>query len=243
MLKNKNYIFAIFIVPFIAKAQSTVHTNVLWAGYQGSIVFNKKWSVTTDVQIRTKNWAQNWLLYNIRTGLNYKFNEKISVTTGLAIFRTTQYDGNQYFYKNDWRLWQEFLYKQQFSSTTLAHRFRTEERFLQQVNNNKKTNQYQFMLRFRYRMEWQLPIVKNKWMVMIGDELMVNPTYINQSQFFDQNRTYAGIQLKIPSNTALQIQYYKILQWQSNTALLEDQNAIRVNLIQQFNFNKHKSAQ
>ena len=80
-------------------------------------------------------------------------------------------------------------------------------------------------------------------MVMIGDELMVNPTYINQSQFFDQNRTYAGIQLKIPSNTALQIQYYKILQWQSNTALLEDQNAIRVNLIQQFNFNKHKSAQ
>lgn len=238
-MKNNTYLWVLLFAPFTVKGQNTVRTQVLWAGYQGSIVFNKKWSVTTDVQIRTKEWAGQWLLYNIRSGINLKLNENTSLTAGLAIFRASQNEYNQKFFKNDWRIWQQYQFQHSLKQTKLFHRLRLEERFLQQVADHKKTNQYQFMLRLRYRIEWQLPLVKNKWIAMLGDELMINPAYINQSLFFDQNRSYAGFQYCIQKNSSLQIQFYKIFQWQSKTSIMENQDVIRLNFIQQLQLNNH----
>ncbi len=241
---TKQYIaFIILFLPIAAKAQhTTVHTNILWAGYNNTIRFNKKWSLVNDLQVRTKDWADKWLLYAIRTGLSYNINDNAAVTAGFTVFESAQYEGNDFFFKNEWRPWEQVSYQLKLKKINLLQRLRTEQRFLQQVVNNRKTNIYQYIFRLRYRFEWQFPLTENTITLIAGNEILVNPGYLNNSLFFDQNRTFAGINFKLSTTTNLQCQYIKIFQWRSTTSVLEDQNAFRVNVYQQFNTRKiHKS--
>ena len=237
---TRNHIFqVILLIPLASKAQHTTqHFNVIWAGYNNTIRFNKKWSLVSDAQLRTKDWAAQWMLYDIRSGLSYNINEQVAVTGGFALFRNAQYVGSQHFFKNEWRPWEEISYQLKLNKINLLQRLRTEQRFIQEVVNNKKTENYQYIFRLRYRFEWQFPLKENRFMLLAGNEIMVNPGYINNTLFFDQNRTYAGINFKFNSKNNLQCQYIKIFQWYSNTNVLDDQNVIRLNFIQQFNFRK-----
>jgi Protein of unknown function (DUF2490) len=230
-------------MPVASIAQHTImHTNILWSGYGNTIRFSKKWALINDVQIRTTDWADKWLLYGFRTGLSYNINEHVAATAGLTLFEGAQYEGRDLFFKNEWRPWEQVSYQLKLKKINLLQRLRTEQRFLQQVVNNRKTNIYQYIFRLRYRFEWQFPLTENTTTLIAGNEILVNPGYLNNSLFFDQNRTFAGINFKLSTTTNLQCQYTKIFQWHSNTSVLEDQNAFRVNVYQQFNTRKfHKS--
>ena len=240
MIVRKNIAFAFLLLPLASTAQHTTqHTNMLWAGYYNTIRVNKKWAIASDAQLRTKNWADEWSQLLVRTGLTYSFNSNFSITGGLAFFKNAHYADKELLLKNEWRPWQELSYQLALHRINLLQRLRTEQRFLQEVVNNKKINSYQYIFRLRYKFEWQFPLQENNIRLLIGNEIMVNPDYINNTLFFDQNRTSAGINFKLNSNTNLQCQYIKIFQWHSNTKILEDQNVFRVNVIQQFNFKKN----
>ena len=192
--------------------------------------------MVNDVQVRTINWANDWLLYAGRSGISYNINKKITVTAGFALFRTAQNSGKKLFFKNEWRPWEEISYNLKLKNKiTLFQRLRTEQRFLQQTANNQKTGNYQYIFRIRYRFELQFPLKINTIKILAGNELFVNPGYLNNLLFFDQNRTFAGLNFKLSAHSVLQSQYIKIFQWRSTTSVLEDQNAIRVNFVQQFN--------
>ncbi|HEV8084430.1 MAG TPA: DUF2490 domain-containing protein [Chitinophagaceae bacterium] len=243
MITKKHIAFIILFLPIATKAQhTTVHSNVLWAGYGNAIRFNNKWSLLNDVQVRTNHWADKWLLYAIRTGLSYSINDNAAVTAGFTLFKSAQYEGSDLFFKNEWRPWEEVSYKIKIKKINLLQRLRTEQRFLQQVINNRKANIYKYIFRLRYRFEWQFPLTQNTIKLIAGNEILVNPGYLNSSLFFDQNRTFAGINFKLSTTTSLQCQYTKIFQWRSTTSVLEDQDVLRVNVYQQFNTRKfHKS--
>lgn len=233
-------------VPFTAKAQhTTIHTHVLWAGYGNYFRFSKKWSLMSDAQVRTIQWTDKWLLYGFRAGLAYNLGHNLAVGSGLTLFESAQYYGDSYFFKNEWRPWEELSYQVKIKETNLLQRLRTEQRFLQQVINNRKSKNYQYIFRLRYRFEWQFPLKENNIRLLAGNEILVNPGYLNNTLFFDQNRTFAGLSFKLSTNTTLQAQYMKIFQWRSSTSVLEDQNAFRLNIYQQFNsrkLNRHKTA-
>lgn len=211
---------------------------MLWEGYYNTVQLNKNCSLSNDAQIRTRDWTRQWSQILVRSGLNYKINKHISLTGGFAFFKNAQYANKELLLKNEWRPWQEFSYQAKLHKINFAQRLRTEQRFLQQVVNNEKTNDYQYIFRLRYRLEFQIPFEENKIIFLAGNEVLVNPQYLNNSMFFDQNRTFAGVNFRINSNSSLQFQYLKILQWHSNTSVLDDQNIIRINLLQQFNFRK-----
>ena len=239
MITRKNIAVAIMLLPVACAAQHTTqHINILWAAYNNTLRFNRKWSLVTDAQVKTTDWANKWLLYGFRSGLSYTINDNFAVGSGLTLFRTAQYNGKDFFFKNEWRPWEEASYKLTLNKTNFFQRLRTEQRFLQLTLNNKKTNSYQYIFRLRYRFEWQFPLKKDIIKLSAGNEIFVNPGYLNNTLFFDQNRTFAGLNLKLNSNSFLQGQYLKIFQWHSTTSVLEDQNAIRVNFIQKFNLKK-----
>ncbi len=226
------------IIPAVSHAQQrTVHTNMLWAGYYNTVRFNKNWSLVSDVQLRTRDWTEKWSQFFVRSGLSYTFNDHAAVTGGLAFIKNAQYLDKLLFFKNEWRSWQEFSYQVKLKKINFTQRLRTEQRFLQQIVNNNKTKNYDYIFRLRYRFDWQFPLKENL-KLLIGNEVMVNPAYINTIRFFDQNRTFAALQFKLLSNTSLQCQYLKIFQWRSNTSVLEDQNVFRINIHQQFTFKK-----
>ena len=240
MIARKNIAVVFILLPYISKAQHTVqHTNMFWAGYYNTIRLNKKWTIACDLQVRTKDWANEWSQFLVRSGLIYSFNTNFSVSAGLSFFKTAQYINNELLLKNEWRPWQELFYQVAIHKINLVQRLRTEQRFLQKVANNKKINSYQYIFRLRYKFEFQFPIKENNIKLLAGNEVMVNPGY-DSPLFFDQNRTSAGINFKLNSTTNLQCQYVKIFQWHSSISVLEDQNVFRLNLIQQFNPKKDK---
>ncbi len=230
-------------VPVVTEAQHTTrHYNILWVSYNNTFHLSNKWSLVNDVQVRTINWANDQLLYAGRSGISYNINKKITVTAGFALFRTAQNSGKELFFKNEWRPWEEVSYNLKLNNkTTLFQRLRTEQRFLQQTANNQKTKNYQYIFRLRYRFEWQFPLKINTIKLLAGNEFFVNPVYLNNILFFDQNRTFAGLNFKLSSHSVLQSQYIKIFQWRSTASVLEDQNIIRVNFVQQFSKKIYKS--
>lgn len=238
---QKNIAVVILLSPFATDAQRTTqHTNMFWAGYYNTVRLGNKLSIASDVQLRTKDWANEWSQLLVRSGLAYSFNNNFSITGGVAFFKNAQYADKELLLKNEWRPWQELFYQLTLHKINLVQRLRAEERFLQEVVNNKKINSYQYIFRLRYKFEWQFPLDQNNIRLLIGNEIMVNTDYINTKLFFDQNRTSSGINFKLNSVTNLQYQYIKIFQWHSNTSVLEDQNVFRLILIQQFPFEKNK---
>ncbi len=77
---------------------------------------------------------------------------------------------------------------------------RTEQRFLQQVVNNKKSKSYEYIFRLRYRLDWEFPIKENNLKLLIGNEVLVNPGFVKSTRFFEQNRTFAGLHFKLFPN-------------------------------------------
>lgn len=212
---------------------------MIWAGYYNTLRFNKRVSLISDAQLRTRNWPAQWSQQLIRSGINYACNDKLSVTAGFAFFKNAQYAGKQLLFKNEWRPWQEISYQLKFRSAAFSQRLRTEQRFLQQVENGSKTNRYEYVFRLRYRFDLLFPL-DERLKLLLGNEVLVNPGYMKNNRFFDQNRTFAGINYKISPVTILQFQFLKIFQWNSSTSVLTDQNVFRVNINQQFTLKKYR---
>ena len=226
-------------LPLALPGQHKVqHINMFWAGYYNTTRFNSKWSLSGDAQIRTKDWAGKWSQLLIRSGAGYNFNNRLSVTVGLAFFKNAQYADKDLLLKNEWRPWQEVSYQLLLHKINFTQRLRGEQRFLQVIKNNELSKDYQYIFRLRYKFEFQFPLKTDKVKLLAANEVMVNPGYIHSSSFFDQNRTFAGINFKLNSTSGLQCQYVKIFQWHSNTSVMDNQNIVRVNFVQQFNYLK-----
>ena len=231
MMRSKHLALMALTVPFASEAQHTIkHYNILWAAYHNTIHLDSKWSIVSDAQVRTIDWADQWLLYAARTGLSYSGKNNFSYTAGFALFRNSQYYGKKLFFKNEWRPWEEVANTLKAGKRfVLLQRLRLEERFLQQVQNNVPVNIYQFICRFRYKFEWQYRLDKTITF-SASNEIFVNPGYLNSTNFFDQNRTFAGFNIALNSHSTLQNQYIKIFQWHNKTQVLDDQNIIRITL-------------
>ncbi len=241
MITKQHIFFVIMLTHLSSNAQhKTEHINMLWTGYYNTVSFNKNWSLVSDGQLRTKDWTNKWSQILVRSGASYNFNNKAAVTIGFAFFKNAQYLEKQLFLKTEWRLWQEFSYQVKFNKINLTQRIRTEQRFIQQLVNNTLTEKYEYIFRFRYRSDLQIPLNENNLKLLMGNEVLVNPGFINTTRFFDQDRIFAGLNYKVTNHTTLQLQYLKIFQWHSNTSVLDDANVFRFNIYQQFNFKNNQ---
>lgn len=209
-----------------------IKDNMLWLGYYNTININPKWFVNSDFQFRAKNWYHDHSQALGRTGLSYKFNNKITATLGFAHFR---FFINNESTRGEWRPWQELLINDRLNNLKIAHRFRFEQRFSEKVKNNEPLNEYQFNHRFRYRFDLRLPVAKNEekgktLYILIGNEIMINAGKNITYNYFDQNRSYIGLNLELNKKLALQLQYMHIWQQLASGNSFLSTEVIRFNL-------------
>lgn len=229
-------VFVLVILGLKGLSQEAVkqikNVNQLWGGYYSNIVLNEKWTINSDLQYRTKDWYEHPSQALIRSGLNYKINDKLSVTVGLAHFR---------FYMNDvvtrgeWRPWQEFGISDEYKKIKITHRFRVEERFNQKTDKIHPIDSYGFNWRFRYKLDLQYQLLsikdKKKFSLMLGNEIMINAGSEIIYNYFDQNRTSVGLMIELNKNFSLQPQYIYIWQQETNGKTLDKISVIRLNII------------
>jgi hypothetical protein len=223
----------------IVAQHSTRHLNMLWVNYNNTVELNNKWLITSDVQLRTRDWLRQWSLVALRTGAGYKINKQLTAIAGFTWFGNVRYVSDSAVISNEWRPWQEVTLNIHPGKGLLQQRIRTEQRFLQKLIRTQHTQAYEKRFRFRYRIEYAFAPLGKTIEVHVGNETMVNMNYMGDDRFFDQNRTFLIVNYKTAANTFIQFQYIKLIQWFGAVDLLEDQNVYRLSVHQLIKAHRH----
>ncbi len=176
-----------FVLATYQLSAQTKQENSGWLFLLNSTKFSEKWGMHLDVQVRSNdNWdgTKNILF---RPGITYFIDSKQNVTAGYLMVTTDLGPSTLV----EHRIWEQYILNHKIKSIFTAHRFRLEQRFLDQANDN-------FTQRLRYFIRMVKPLQKSEGgftkgaFLALQNEVLFNvqnKELVNNS-LFDQNRLY-----------------------------------------------------
>ena len=197
---NKYKSFCFLLVLF-----STANVNAQdsevgnWFLYFGDQKINNRWNFHNEVQYRNYNFAGDLEQLLIRTGIGYNLTENNNnILLGYAFVHSEPYIlGTDDKLKTDeHRIFEQFITKQQFGRVHIQHRYRFEQRFIEDI----------FKMRLRYFLSFNVPINKkamdkNAVYVSAYNELFIN----TEANYFDRNRIYGGLGYCFNKNLKMEV--------------------------------------
>jgi len=191
-------VIAIFFAPKISNAQDSSLGN--WLIYIGNKKIDEKWNIHNEVQYRNYNAAGDLEQLLLRTGLGYNVTNNSNILLGYGYILSENYigDTDDKVTVNEHRIFQQFTTKQNIGKVGLSHRYRFEQRFVED----------DFKLRLRYFLGVNIPLQykedgKNPLYLSMYNEIFLN----TKSSVFDRNRVYGGIGYKFSKNLKLELGY------------------------------------
>ena len=213
MLKRVIFWFALFLTIGLTAQETGEDDWGIWYRYFGTNKIAEKWSVHTEAQFRYYETGGNFNQLLLRTGANYHINPNAIATLGYGFIDTDptfleEPQGNILFGGNEileHRIFQQFILKNKVWEFLFEHRYRFEQRFLNNKGlatpgNDFKDTQH----RIRYRLQMTLPLT-DTFFLNFYDEIFLNL----QDSVFGQNRLYVAIGIHITSNSSVQFGYLK----------------------------------
>ena len=195
-----NNIILITGILFATSANAQKSNIGNWFIYFGNQKINKKWNWHNEVQYRNYNFIGdiNQLLF--RTGIGYNLsenNDNILLGYGFIQSHTYSNTGDKNI-KNEHRIFQQFVTKQNIYNFYVQHRYRIEERFFTD----------DFKLRFRYFLSANKPLNKKAIEANAVYLSAYNEIFLNaEKPVFDRNRLYGGVGYCINRHLRLETGY------------------------------------
>ncbi|NOY48178.1 MAG: DUF2490 domain-containing protein [Chlorobi bacterium] len=192
-------LIVLLILPVLAISQESNFGN--WLLYIGNRQINEKWNVHNEVQYRNYNAIGDLEQLLIRVGLGYNLTDKNNnLLLGYGYILSNNYlgDVNEKISVNEHRIFQQFISKQNVGKLKLSHRYRFEQRFIEN----------DFKLRLRYFLGLNIPLSKkeignNTYYISAYNEIFLN----TKTSIFDRNRVYAGIGYRINNSIKIEAGY------------------------------------
>jgi hypothetical protein len=187
------------------------HQSTGWLFLMNNTKINKKWGTHLDVQLRSSDQFSQLRNFMFRPGLTYFINDKSDVTLGYLLNQTfTDLIGAKDNTLTEHRIWQQYIYKHKISTVNVSHRFRLEQRFMEQ-----NSGQDLFAQRFRYFFRTILPLGKGKQnfdkgpFAALQNELFFNVQNKGKlnGHVFDQNRAYLAAGYRFSKKMDLEAGY------------------------------------
>ncbi|MBT8305199.1 MAG: DUF2490 domain-containing protein [Bacteroidia bacterium] len=172
-----------------------------WLIYFGNKDFSEKWNWHHEVQYRNYDAIGDLEQLLLRTGIGYNLTENNNnILLGYGFIASENYsNNNDKVSVNEHRIYQQFITKQNLGSVKLSHRYRFEQRFVED----------DFKMRFRYFLSLNVPLSKededsiSKWYLSAYNEIFLN----TKSSVFDRNRLYGGIGYRLNTNIRFELGY------------------------------------
>lgn len=195
-MKKLGLILVLFTLLVSKVNAQTQIQNSGWLFLLNSTKFSEKWGMHLDIQVRSSdNWeyVRNTLF---RPGITYYINKNNNVTLGYLLATTENRPigaANQL--TTEHRIWQQYILTHKVKSSFVTHRFRLEQRFIEQLNGDEL-----FAQRLRYFVRFVQPLANyneaftNGLFVALQNEAFFNVQNkgkLNNS-LFDQNRFYVA---------------------------------------------------
>ena len=212
-------VFALALLPKISQAQDSALGN--WLIYIGSKQLNEKCNLHHEIQYRNYDAIGDLEQLLLRTGLGYTFNNKSNFLLGYGYILSENYvgDSNEKVAINEHRIFQQFITKQNLNKLSLQHRYRFEQRF---VEND-------FKIRFRYFLGLNHPLYKIKDSEKQIYASAYNEIFLNtETQVFDRNRLYGGIGYKFSKKLKIEVGYMN--------QFFENSDRDQINIMTFYNF-------
>ena len=195
---NMAALIMVLMLPLSFQAQESDLGN--WLIYIGNKKLNSKWNIHNEVQYRNYNAVGDLEQLLLRTGLGYNINEKNNVLLGYGYILSENYigDTDEKISINEHRIFQQFTTKQSVGKVGLSHRYRFEQRFVED----------DFKMRFRYFLGIKIPLQykedgDNPLYVSAYNEIFLN----TESSVFDRNRVYGGLGYTFSKQLRLELGY------------------------------------
>lgn len=223
MRKSKFSAAAILIavlLPVFAQSQESNLGN--WLIYIGNKKVNSNWDWHHEVQYRNYNAVGDLEQLLLRTGFGYNLTENNNnILLGYGFIHSQNYppDSDDKVQVNEHRVYQQFINKHKLNSVSLQHRFRFEQRFVED----------DFKLRFRYFLAMALPLNKKEMTDKTLYLSAYNELFLNtEANIFDRNRLYGGLGYKLNSYVRFELGYMN--------QFLSDRSRDQINIISFVNF-------
>lgn len=237
----------IFIVPFFVFAQKNISNQFhAWALYTGTHKITNKVNFMTEYQWRRADGFQHWQQSLLRLGTEYVINPKISVMVGYGWFKTFPYGAQPVLYEfNEHRIFEQMNLKDRIGRFEIQHRYRIEQRFLEQyaINSSGEVVQMDpvFRNRIRYRAMMMVPLshkemVDNTLFLNVNDELFVGIGEGIAKNPIDQNRFIAALGWRFNAQTNVQVGYLNQFVIKSNATDMERNHSLWISMFYNLDF-------
>lgn len=268
-MKNlkRNFSLFIFLISVISWSQTNpkADQNNAWIFYTGNHKITEKWGLHTEYQFRRNQGLSKPMQNQIRLGIDYNINKKVSTSLGWSYIETFAYGDfaeeiptkyNNYRF-NEQRIWEQLILKHEhIGRFQLDSRFRLEQRWAQSFANygtstapdyaryeDPVEGNWKFRQRARYRFRTQFPISRsemkdNTLFFVAADEIFVNVGEHVSANIFDQNRLYLAFGWRFTKDSNLQLGYLNQFIEKADGLHKENNHTLQIAITQNFDFSK-----
>ena len=217
---------ALSLFCFLNALQAQSFQNQLgsWNIINVKLIFNDKWSLFLEPQLRSLSLYKEFHYYEIKGGVTYNLNSNFALTTGVGSYNTYTEGGNFKIpiMQKEVRTFVQLVMKQRLKLIKFEHRYRAEQRF----TNNGYRN------RFRYRLQAIVPInnktfVPKTFYATVWNEIF----FTNLPAYFERNRFFIGGGYEVDENLSFQSGYVHQFDYKINDETGRDFFQISVLLI------------
>lgn len=184
-----------------------------WYMYFGNNKISKKLNWHNEIQYRNFDAIGDLEQLLIRTGIGYDLTENNNnVLLGYGFILSQPYVNGEKKENVEHRIFQQYITKQKFGRFNLQHRYRLEERFLED----------DFRMRFRYMLGLNIPITQKEMLPKTLYASVYNEIFLHfNSPVFDRNRVYGALGYVINKNMRIEAGYMNQLQENRNRGQIQ----------------------
>jgi hypothetical protein len=168
-----------FFLLFVTQGLFTQVIDGHWQAYFGNYKLKNNFNWHNEAQTRFFKEEEAKSQFLIRNGIGYNFNPQNNLTLGYAFISSWESHT-----KPEHRAYQQFMTKQRFGKTLLLHRYRLEQRFLE----DDLTWRWRYFLAAYYAINNDEVIAKTFYLSAYNEIFLVH-----EQRAFDQNRLYGGL--------------------------------------------------
>lgn len=194
----------VLIIPLTANAQITNSEFGNWIMVFNQTRIHEKWSLHSEAQFRSYSLDPNTEQIILRGGVNFHLNKSIVFTGGYGWITNYADDGEiiKDQHTEEHRAWQQASLKSNYGHLQIEHRYRLEQRWL---NNNKTIN---YKDRIRYLLRVTIPLNKNDLVKNTLFASFYNELFIHfHNEPFDRNRLYGTLGFQFTDKSNIQLGY------------------------------------
>ena len=199
----KNTLLFVLFISFAFPEKTIAQDSKLgnWLIYIGNKKINNKWNIHHEVQYRNYDAIGDLEQLLLRTGLGYNLtenNNNLLIGYGYILSENYINESNDKTSINEHRIFQQFITKQKVGRLGLSHRYRFEQRFVED----------DFKMRFRYFLGFKFPLQYKEDGAGPLYLSAYNEVFLNtESSVFDRNRVYGGLGYEFSKILRLELGY------------------------------------